>query len=608
MSLTQTSLHPLTSQQLPGSASSQQRSTRGASKQRRDQINVEIYQLRDLLPLSSSIKDRLFQLQVMSLACIFIRKDRYLPHILRGSEDFVYNYLNMRSYIPKNIDSCRALKGFLMMVTQSGKLLYISENASEYLGHSVEEIMCQGDQLYDLIDDRDHDAVHRELNPNPKRLRTAPEEGVFICRMNLSRTAKRQIHYHKFVLVHGRYVHTAEYYQAVNAVNGPANAVEPIFAAYCQPLINPENAHNQLKGNTSVFQSRHHMDMRFIDMDHVGQFHFGYSTEELENRSWYSLIHPSVLFPFAYKHRLIRDGKDHATMCLLKLQTKSGDWIWTHAVVTVSQPQQIDGRRQHQIISVTYQILSEREAATLQMNDWIYSMRHTTVPQECYVTKESLDFAPSESDPLEFSPSNVAVPPVFLKTEPHVFPPQSSHRSQISVEIPSKPHMFNGSQFDSVFHHHMNLNSLLTPEYSSPEGSLASASTHISNISNPAPSSSSYLEPSISHFCPSESGEAPLPELDDVEEYFRQVDLEQETSQPQADLMSLFQVMLEPQNLVHPQSSSLYDDYQRPPVRAGCKRHHSVQMESIEGFNTEFGMFAHPRGQKRLASWAPGVS
>jgi hypothetical protein len=29
------------------------------------------------------------------------------------------------------------MSGFLMIMTQSGKLLYISENAAEYLGHSM---------------------------------------------------------------------------------------------------------------------------------------------------------------------------------------------------------------------------------------------------------------------------------------------------------------------------------------------------------------------------------------------------------------------------------------------------------------------------------------
>lgn len=31
----------------------------------------------------------------------------------------------------------QAMNGFMMMMTQNGKLLYISENAAEYLGHSM---------------------------------------------------------------------------------------------------------------------------------------------------------------------------------------------------------------------------------------------------------------------------------------------------------------------------------------------------------------------------------------------------------------------------------------------------------------------------------------
>ena len=31
----------------------------------------------------------------------------------------------------------QGLNGFIMMTTQTGKLLYISDNAAEYLGHSM---------------------------------------------------------------------------------------------------------------------------------------------------------------------------------------------------------------------------------------------------------------------------------------------------------------------------------------------------------------------------------------------------------------------------------------------------------------------------------------
>lgn len=50
------------------------RSTKGASKARRDQINAEIRSLKDLLPISDADKARISYLHIMSLACIYTRK------------------------------------------------------------------------------------------------------------------------------------------------------------------------------------------------------------------------------------------------------------------------------------------------------------------------------------------------------------------------------------------------------------------------------------------------------------------------------------------------------------------------------------------------------
>lgn len=53
------------------------KSTKGASKLRRDLINTEIAHLRDLLPLPSSTRQRLSQLQLMALVCVYVRKANY---------------------------------------------------------------------------------------------------------------------------------------------------------------------------------------------------------------------------------------------------------------------------------------------------------------------------------------------------------------------------------------------------------------------------------------------------------------------------------------------------------------------------------------------------
>lgn len=39
--------------------------------------------------------------------------------------------------LPKGLDSSKALRGFLIMLNRTGKLLHVSDNASEYLGHSI---------------------------------------------------------------------------------------------------------------------------------------------------------------------------------------------------------------------------------------------------------------------------------------------------------------------------------------------------------------------------------------------------------------------------------------------------------------------------------------
>lgn len=61
----------------PTCNSSGNKSTRGASKMRRDLINNEIVKLRDLLPLPSTTRQRLSQLQLMALVLVYVRKCNY---------------------------------------------------------------------------------------------------------------------------------------------------------------------------------------------------------------------------------------------------------------------------------------------------------------------------------------------------------------------------------------------------------------------------------------------------------------------------------------------------------------------------------------------------
>lgn len=65
------------------------KSTKGASKLRRDLINSEIANLRDLLPLPASTRQRLSQLQLMALVSVYLRKSNYFGHGKYQKQEFI---------------------------------------------------------------------------------------------------------------------------------------------------------------------------------------------------------------------------------------------------------------------------------------------------------------------------------------------------------------------------------------------------------------------------------------------------------------------------------------------------------------------------------------
>ncbi|VBB26745.1 unnamed protein product [Acanthocheilonema viteae] len=279
-------------------------------------------------------------------------------------------------------ESFRALRGFFLMMTKYGKIVYISDNASDYLGHSVAEIMCQGDSVYDIVDHHDHGRIQVELMSGPSSVSDqnfSSNERVFICRMNLSRTTKRQLQYHKYILMEGRYLHASDYYNTHQSLPASLFHTQPLFAVYCEMLINPENVEMLSAGNTSIFSTVHSMDLKFVHIDHMTVHYLGYKNEELIGKSWYQFLHPDHLFEVAYKHRILSQRKDGALMCLLRLQAKNGLWLWLHTVFTVKNDlcQQSEfGKRMRHLIYITYQVLNEIEALSLQGNLWIYGIRN----------------------------------------------------------------------------------------------------------------------------------------------------------------------------------------------------------------------------------------
>ncbi|XP_037036312.1 neuronal PAS domain-containing protein 4A isoform X2 [Bradysia coprophila] len=342
------------------------KSTKGASKLRRDLINAEIANLRDLLPLPQSTRQRLSQLQLMALVCVYVRKANYFQQVFKRHD------ISLLQAPTPNIGFSKALSGFLMMLTQNGKLLYISDNAAEYLGHSMEDLLIHGDSVYDIIDKQDHGSIQAELGrsvleqpgshitPSPASLEG--EHRMFLCRMNVSRNARRQMRFgdQKVVLVQGHYLSFLPL----------CSRNEPVFLATCTPMAMPETRECVVQGATNVFTTIHSMDMKIVHVDKNGEFHLAYTRTELHGISWYQLLHWNFTVEAQSKHRLITQSEqDRSCILLVQLQRSDGQFIWVHVVLQVRDSQDSN---QQPVIVCTNQVLSDCEASVMLANSWLY--------------------------------------------------------------------------------------------------------------------------------------------------------------------------------------------------------------------------------------------
>lgn len=388
-------------------------------------INAEIANLRDLLPLPPSTRQRLSQLQLMALVCVYVRKANYFQQVFKRHEMGIHHYTST-----PNFGFSKALSGFLMMMTQHGKLLYISDNAAEYLGHSMEDLLIHGDSVYDMIDKQDHQAVQNEL---VKSIPThGDDERLFLCRMNVSRNARRQMRFgdQKVILVQGHYLS----YLPLCSRN------EPVFLATCTPIAMPETRECVVQGATNVFTTIHSMDMKFVHIDRNGEFHLGFQRSELQGVSWYQLLHWENMREAQNKHRLITQSEqDRSCILLIRMQKRCGNWLWIHCVLQVKDNME---NNQTPIIVSTNQVLSEREALLLRSNSWLYNY---------YMVQNKLQYG------LSYEPHTTprtAPTPTSYYQRPESMSPFRDHHHLISPYHQHSPH------HQSQLHHQFSVSHL----------------------------------------------------------------------------------------------------------------------------------------------------
>ncbi|XP_071437853.1 neuronal PAS domain-containing protein 4 [Pithys albifrons albifrons] len=312
------------------------RSTKSASKARRDQINAELQALRSLLPISIEEKERLSYLHTMALVCLRLRGAQLFPP---GSAPPMGPALGT--------ELLSLLPGFLLVLSASGKLVYISENVAQVLGLSVVELLAQGDTVFDILDGRACEDVYKKLllaQQEPGR------EVTFVSEMCTSKAFRLQHGGNRVVTVCGRFV----------TLSWPPSPSTTAFLALCTPVMQ-SSADGKAGSQDDIFHSTHILDMTFIDVTESVTYHLGYRREELVGQSWYSLLHPEDADLAAAQHRALAfeaGAGAAAGAAVLRVLRRDCAWVWLR----------VWARREggSRCITCTCRCLREEEAAHLR--------------------------------------------------------------------------------------------------------------------------------------------------------------------------------------------------------------------------------------------------
>uniref|UniRef100_UPI00398EE79A hypoxia-inducible factor 1-alpha-like n=1 Tax=Pristiophorus japonicus TaxID=55135 RepID=UPI00398EE79A len=299
--------------------------SRDAARSRRGHETELLYELAHQLPLPHSVVAHLDKASVMRVAVSYLRLRRVVAAGSAGTE------LDGRMdglYLP-------ALDGFIMVLTEGGDVVYLSENVNRYLGlsqldligHSVFEFVhpCDEEELKDLLTPR-HGLTAKECH------RT---ERDFFLRMKSTLTSRGRtvaIKSAAWKVLHctGHVKRCAESAKLPHC--GYPEPPMSFLVMICESMPHPANIEIVLDGRT--FLSRHSMDMRFTFCDHKIHELIGYHPKAMIGHTSYEFYHSLDSDHMTKSHHTLL-SKGQVTSGQYRFLAKDGGYVWLQTQATV---------------------------------------------------------------------------------------------------------------------------------------------------------------------------------------------------------------------------------------------------------------------------------
>lgn len=306
--------------------------SRDAARCRRSQETEVFYELARTLPLPRRVSTHLDKAGIMRVTLSYLR----LQHLLRaggqpeeGHED------------PMDVFYPQVLAGFIMVMSEEGDIIYLTENVSVHVGITQLELL--GQSLYDFIHPCDQEELRDLLTSRvgliKKQSTDQLTERSFFLRMKSTLTSRgRTVN---FKSATWKVLHCTGYMHPVGSTT--ASLGTRVLSVLCEPIPHPSSVEFPL--DTSTFLTRHSMDLHFTHCEGRVMELVGYKPEDLIGRSAYEFYHALDSDHINKSlHTLLSKGQVNTKH--YRFLANCGGFVWAETQATVlysksSQPEAI---------------------------------------------------------------------------------------------------------------------------------------------------------------------------------------------------------------------------------------------------------------------------
>ncbi|XP_043553169.1 hypoxia inducible factor 1 subunit alpha a isoform X4 [Chiloscyllium plagiosum] len=329
---------PGTEKKCSGSSERRKEKSRDAARFRRGKESEVFYELARELPLPHSVTSHLDKASIMRLTISYLR----MRKLLNAGD------MEVEADLEEQLNSfyLKALEGFVMVLTQDGDMIYMSENVNKCMGLTQFELI--GHSVFDFTHPCDHEEMREMLSHRQGLLKKGKDQNTernFFLRMKCTLTSRGRTVNIKSAT--WKVLHCTGHIRVYKSSNEQTHCgyKEPPMTCLiliCEPIPHPSNIEVPLDSKT--FLSRHSLDMKFSYCDERITELMGYQPEELLGRSVYEFYHALDSDHLTKTHHDLFT-KGQATTGQYRMLGKEGGYVWVETQATViynsknSQPQ-----------------------------------------------------------------------------------------------------------------------------------------------------------------------------------------------------------------------------------------------------------------------------